>query len=834
MAENYTKDAYNLIYKHSSWKPKAKAFEHYLAVKLYNSAYTKDAVKTALGKISRILTGFYGDQGKTLNQNEEQVVENAAGMNDLAQQMNVSDQQIPINRTLVEALMQNQRDSSSAGQVMKYSTKDINEETNLNFTEEEAEEANLRTLDDIINGDGNLREQMALLYNGMFRNAGQKKKDIAESTSFKNILQNVTRENAANYASEDIRNMNFDLLEGQENYKKQEDIFDTRRLAIDMEHRDMKMANKGNFFTRWVARVKRHFEVKKLRNRTMRKTAYRKGEEGLGLDYYEHADGSIKLSRREKALGIQNGKLRWKEGIAAFKVKEESTAKGMLNIAGASGTALRMLGAYRIMGASEDELKDFRLALIAWMISSKDHSLYEILQGSHLAGVKGTEDLSEAANMYMNIDPLDTEILREEFTTDGDFPHEQVYKAMLEESKQQREENERQLQPELRGKRLLRAQYERDLEREKAEQTERTAEIARLKAALEKLKDTDSEEKNTIVNTIAELENLSRLSWDRMGELNKEIRHLPGKAEYVLFSTANRIDSLNAMAEKARYIALNIYTTEAYQTISVGQKRGMKAAMERLLKSTDNNKQYRSHYFGDKQNQKVIQGIFDLIRISGRMSQEALEEQISTFDENQYRQQAEAKYAGKLAELKAHMPEEEAERKLRTLSKNRYNLTFRGERSEGGKDYAVRGKELKINHLTSTSEEFLPASNFYAEVEQRVKNPDDAVLVIYELHSLLGGDITGSSNVRGEAEILLPVGTVLRVKTPLTKKVKAADLLNENYQTDPDSDTEKPRDLANRRYNIVVLEEVYNPVQRRRNQRLTEEKRQRLRTQIQR
>ena len=107
------------------------------------------------------------------------------------------------------------------------------------------------------------------------------------------------------------------------------------------------------------------------------------------------------------------------------------TAEGMLQTAGPSGTTLRMLGAYRLLGAGKTDLLNFRLALIAWMVSSRDHSIYEILKGSHNAGVKGREDLSEAANMYRTIDPLFEDLIREEFAPNRRFPHETIYLKMV-------------------------------------------------------------------------------------------------------------------------------------------------------------------------------------------------------------------------------------------------------------------------------------------------------------------------------------------------------------------------------------------------------------------
>ena len=90
-----------------------------------------------------------------------------------------------------------------------------------------------------------------------------------------------------------------------------------------------------------------------------------------------------------------------------------------------------MMAAYKMLGATPEKLLAFRLALIGWMGSSQDNSLYEILYGSHLVGVKGKEDLSEAARMYMAVDPLTVEQLRREAAIDNEFPHERVFNKML-------------------------------------------------------------------------------------------------------------------------------------------------------------------------------------------------------------------------------------------------------------------------------------------------------------------------------------------------------------------------------------------------------------------
>ena len=114
-----------------------------------------------------------------------------------------------------------------------------------------------------------------------------------------------------------------------------------------------------------------------------------------------------------------------------FLLSEGRRQQGFRLIAGPSGTTMGMMAAYKMLGATPEKLLAFRLALIGWMGSSQDNSLYEILYGSHLVGVKGKEDLSEAARMYMTVDPLTVEQLRREAAIDNEFPHERVFNKML-------------------------------------------------------------------------------------------------------------------------------------------------------------------------------------------------------------------------------------------------------------------------------------------------------------------------------------------------------------------------------------------------------------------
>ena len=126
--------------------------------------------------------------------------------------------------------------------------------------------------------------------------------------------------------------------------------------------------------------------------------------------------------------------LHWVEGAAWFKMdphsawyKDVRDRLGVEVIAGVSGTTTRMLSAFRWLSVPGVDPLDFRLALLGWMLTSRDHSLYEILRGAQFAGVSGGEDTGDAARMYMNVAPLTQSELRDHVCTDRMFPHERMY-----------------------------------------------------------------------------------------------------------------------------------------------------------------------------------------------------------------------------------------------------------------------------------------------------------------------------------------------------------------------------------------------------------------------
>jgi len=442
MGNSYTDDAYKeLIYKHKDWQRTADEYEQKFAANLYKTNYVQAAARTALTKLSGMLTSYYSvkDNRQRIDQGD------LTAFTDIAE--TISGQKTEGRQVLEEALLpgENRDSSSGAGQIgnARYRARQAGQDSPEALAA--ASEQNLQNIDQVINGDGNLREQMTMLYNGMFINGGHTREQIAGSHSLKNMLLNITPEELSymqqagrQAGDEDMANANvrFDLLNEMDQYKAGKDVFDTYSMSRDLKKGADKVKGRGNPISRWFSSVKRRFSSSFM-SKFIRSARRPEDRKGLGLEHYEGL--GIGLSDRERLNAVgEDGKLKWLEGQAYFSVKTPVTAEGLLQTAGPSGTTLRMLGAYKLIGASKQELLYFRLALIAWMVTSKDHSLFEILKGSHNAGVKGYEDLSEAANMYKTVDPIPEQEIRNQLAPDKRYPHETIYLQMLNELRDKR------------------------------------------------------------------------------------------------------------------------------------------------------------------------------------------------------------------------------------------------------------------------------------------------------------------------------------------------------------------------------------------------------------
>ena len=152
---------------------------------------------------------------------------------------------------------------------------------------------------------------------------------------------------------------------------------------------------------------------------------------------FDYQDKELQLFRSARERRYQekfrkDGKTPITYGEMLFKPqynkKDIDSFYGKRLVAGTSEIAIRLLSKYREQVSSDEkDLLNFRLVLMACMLPERDHSLYEILQGSHEVGVIGYENLSTADTMDKTIDPLGEDKVRKEVCKDQKFPYERAW-----------------------------------------------------------------------------------------------------------------------------------------------------------------------------------------------------------------------------------------------------------------------------------------------------------------------------------------------------------------------------------------------------------------------
>ncbi|MBR3603006.1 MAG: hypothetical protein IKL49_11900 [Lachnospiraceae bacterium] len=699
MAESYTKDAYKQIYEHPEWKKTATEFEDRFAANLYKTTYVQEAARTALSRISNMLTAYYTIRDKQQETGKKeldiQALTDVAGII-MGKQVNSGEgksapEVLQRRQILEENLLSKEVGAGQIGiasdtqnlEELKKQLRDAgvpNDKIEAVIDKDKSDEENVKQLAHLLNqknienvtyGDGNLREQMTMLFNAMVLKGGRSGEQIQQSHSMKNMLLNIDEndveqmrmvgaiihgqdDSGVKFGEDQLTtaNIDFEDLREMENYKKKEDIVDSFSMARDLGRAVDKRKGRGTAVSRWWQGIKRGFNATMVRVFGMKRKE-RNEQIGLGEGHYNQL--GLQLSAREAAHGRdQQGKLRWKEGQAFFKPKKEITAEGMLQTAGPSGTTLRMMGAYKLLGATKAELLHFRLALIAWMGSSRDHSLYEILVGSHNAGVTGKEDLTEAATMYQTIDPLSLDEIREQ-APEGRLPHETVYQIMLQEYRKKHS--------------------------------------------------------NELINLM------------QMG-------------------------NLKSAGDKA----LHIYTTQNYQVMNAsasgGKSWGMKAARRRLQELNG----------GEKVSKEQVTDFYDILRVSARVSEDSLAERatheaavtemesINDYDDLYYSKNPEDKKKA------------EERRALHTDTGRAYRgITYRG----GRFDKSMASGNYTTQKLTSTSQSLLVAAKFHHDL-QWLKDEDKAIFCM-ELDGKSAVSIDELSASKGEKEVLVPIGATFQV-----------------------------------------------------------------------
>lgn len=908
MGASFNGKAYEEIYKHSLWETTADKYEEEFAAKLYKTPYVQEAARTALTKLSRMLNAYYGEQGPVRNL-DEKTVEAAAAAQQAAAKVTGEPEAAPtagtqptaaqptdtqaataqpantpaaaggndkveITETLIQALLPRGDSSGGAGQVGSYSDRYRDASDEVRQAAREIDEKNLNA---VINGDGNLRERMTMLYNGMFVNGGRKKEEIAGSRSLKNMMAYITEDKLA--STPELGGVQMELLKEMKQRKKGGDVFDTYSIARDLKKATDRKEGRGNWLTRFFQGLRRGF-VAAMSSKFTRKTRSEEDRQKnrLGEEHYNKL--GLELSGREAINGLEGTALQWQEGRAWYEMKKRVNAQGMLQTAGPSGTTLRMLGAYKLMGASLQDLLYFRLALIAWMVTSKDHSLYEIMTGSQNAGITGKEDLSEPATMYMTVDPIPTDVLRKEFAPGGQFPHETVYRLMLNELRDKRKEgtkrrnallgrdvadtaeeseylsshlgelrevinamkakkdkNDQILKKPDAVKKLILLLADKMVEAgtlpksEGSKYKEKNLEDLLEQSVLEKLlpegpvseepmsgKENALEKLRMRVRTMTDeylrakeeegpLKNdleiygnqrnyIDSLIKERREKLSQRGYEETGDINFTLYGKSRQgvMHTIGANAENAQAqdIALNIYTTGAFLAMNRGQKYwgglGRRALRDARVD------QYKATGFGSYENSSskemadkgIADSIYRMVRISSRMSQDALEER------------------GQNEETEAGKGDGNNEKGKSAFTEH----TYRGGKLSG-QLRSSEGSVIKVNSLTSSSKNIDKAAEYYIKSRDK-EGEDNSVLIEYSMKGKGAVDISGVSKVQGEGEVLIPANTEFKVVKSLRPAVTYSDGIRWE-----DGDASKQENQENGKFplygNVVLLEEVRGP-----------------------
>lgn len=427
------KGGYAPLTRDPAWLGKAEAYEKRLGVYAYNHPKAKAALSSALMKMEDVISREY-----KVGELEDDA------RRDLYRQVFTKD------------------DSSSAGQVG----------SGLSYDD---------ITDLLVNG--NLRERMTAFYNAAYYNsdpskpplAGLKaiavdllllsehsKKDLETWSSYMSsmifrgdtkktwkelVAEKKAKALALGLDADDIEKklsflhsswlrygVKLATSKSSIGYNFSDDPFALGNLTLEKE-----TGGTGEMAVSQVGRVKRSAPDQDAEKRT----AQDYEDLGIGLSDREKRYAKSKMGVGDDVFDTT--KLPWVEGHTYYSMSDSNPwvkrirgTKRMPVVAGVSGTTTRMLTAFKWLSTGASAL-DFRLAILGWMLPAWDHSLYEILRGSHLASVKGSDEgnLTDVVSMYMNVPPLTTEELRTHVAHDKLFPHEEIYLSQVEPDKSQ-------------------------------------------------------------------------------------------------------------------------------------------------------------------------------------------------------------------------------------------------------------------------------------------------------------------------------------------------------------------------------------------------------------
>ncbi|MCD7806533.1 MAG: hypothetical protein LUH19_04230 [Lachnospiraceae bacterium] len=808
MPESYNKDAYEVIYQHKDWKETASNYEKNFARNLSRAPVVQDAARGALVRMSNMLNAYYGIQdkkkenaGKMLGGSFKMMADTKA-LEEVAS--DVAGTTPTITRTLEEALLPDmEQEGSGAEGYVDNAYRDYYRNSKEASAEgmhvlptraamKAASDLNQANLENVINGEGSLEQRMWLIYNGVSNTGGRDAYTASNSRTVQNMLRGMQKDNSLQMRDIGLMSGNQDLIQSNakmdyESFQRLEnesasgpEIFE--RAALERPAR--KAAQKQGLLNETAqagavpggAALTNAFPSEaaveeitpsqslgssgKKEGRFSRFISYLRRKMGRGqkessqesmpqgqenTQAQEAAAAPEQLPETAQAPAVtglpqqENGQEN-PHPQAASPAEEEKLAPGMLKSADPSVTTLRLLGAYRMLGAGKRDLLFFRLALIAWMVKGKENSLYDILEASHKAGLKGSEDISEAATMYTSLDPLTASQLRA-YAPDNRFPHETIYLTMLNEVKQKRKEA------------------------------------------------TSASDKHAVMfNNLAPKD------------------HTAGTDEY------------DALSYDAQEMALNLYTSPAYQVMNAGARNENMEDARSLLEELPDEQTYWGSNSMEQADPKLMDQVFDVIRVSSRLSQDALTMRGAELSDQKNEELSEDRDA-------VLMGDETQSSQGRAAYRG---VTYRG----GGmwKDLQDgAGGTFVTGSLTSTTQDAAIAAQFYD-----MSASENRAIVRYHLAGKGAVRVSDMSVYEQEAEVLVPIGTKFSIRhelAPAFYKTGSVHQIKykENLTAGEQAEIENQGDVPQRWFDelpsgiwvqvqMIELDEVSGPGEQRREQ----------------
>ncbi|MCR5054120.1 MAG: hypothetical protein K6A69_04690 [Lachnospiraceae bacterium] len=210
-----------------------------------------------------------------------------------------------------------------------------------------------------------------------------------------------------NFASKTVRRMGRTLVAGRSRASRAE-MEDARYQA-------------------WLSRAKQKRQLEES------KEYHPDMEKDTGAKAAEKSDRFKLPSRAETVKKDDNGfTKKMDKTLVAEGEGENQVIKEAFRESSRPAAAKHMMNVYKLLGAKDGDLLNFRMALLSYNLITKQRTMYDVMKQSEDAGVKGTEDMTEPATMYTTVNPPGKAGVKS-LLAGYEFPHETVFAKMVQE-----------------------------------------------------------------------------------------------------------------------------------------------------------------------------------------------------------------------------------------------------------------------------------------------------------------------------------------------------------------------------------------------------------------